>query len=73
MLKSLKTKWWGVIILSVINLYLVGLFSEYIINREVMKEIQIVLTLVILFTTVYTMKVGISFIYNYFKKETKND
>lgn len=73
MLKNLKTKWWGVIILSVINLYLVGLFSEYIINREVMKEIQIVLTLVILFTTFYTTKVGISFIYNYLKKGEKND
>jgi hypothetical protein len=45
MLKSLKTKWWGVALLSLINLYVIGLFSEYIISREVIKEIQIVLTL----------------------------
>jgi hypothetical protein len=73
MLKNLKTKWWGVTILLLINLYLVSLFSEYIINREVIKEVQMILTLVIIFTTFYTTKVGINFIYNYLKKEEKND
>ena len=72
MLKNLTTKWWGVTILSLINLYLIGLFSEYILNREVMKEIQIVLTLGVLVGVVYNIKLIVNFIYNYLKGE-KND
>ena len=72
MLKSLTTKWWGVTLLSLINLYVIGLFSEYIINREVIKEIQIVLTLGVLVSTIYVIKLIVNFIYNYLKGE-KND
>jgi len=71
MLKSFTKKWWGVSILSLINLYVIGLFSEYIINREVLKEIQIVLTLGVLVMTIYTTKLIVSFIYNYLKEEKK--
>ena len=72
MIESLTTKWWGVAIISLINLYLIGLFSEYIFSREVMKEIQIVLTLGVLVSTVYNIKLVINLIYNYLKQE-KND
>jgi hypothetical protein len=72
MLKSLTTKWWGVTILSLINLYLIGLFSEYIISREVMKEVQIVLTLGVLVGIVYNIKLIVNFFYNYLKQQ-KND
>lgn len=72
MLKSLTTKWWGVAILSLINLYLIGLFSEYIISREVMKEVQIVLTLGVLVGIVYNIKLIVNFFYNYLKQQ-KND
>jgi Na+/H+ antiporter NhaB len=72
MLKSLTTKWWGVTLLSLINLYVIGLFSEYIISREVIKEIQIVLTLGVLVSTIYVIKLIVNFIYNYLKGE-KND
>ena len=72
MIKSLTTKWWGVAIISLINLYLIGLFSEYIFSREVMKEIQIVLTLGVLVSTIYNIKLVINLIYNYLKQE-KND
>ena len=72
MLKSLTTKWWGVAILSLINLYLIGLFSEYIFSREVMKEVQIVLTLGVLVSTIYVIKLIVNLIYNYLKQE-KND
>ena len=71
MLKSLTRKWWGVAILSLINLYIVELFFEYILNREVMKEIQIVLTLGVLVTTIYNIKLIVSFMYNYLKGEKK--
>ena len=72
MLTSLTTKWWGVAILSLINLYMIGLFSEYIFSREVMKEVQIVLTLGVLVSTVYNIKLIVNLIYNYLKQE-KND
>ena len=71
MIKSLTTKWWGVAIISLVNLYLIGLFSEYIFSREVMKEIQIVLTLGVLVSTVYNIKLVINLIYNYLKQEKK--
>jgi len=57
--------------LSLVNLYVVELFLEYILNREVMKEIQIVLTLGVLVTTIYSIKLIVSFIYNYLKGEKK--
>ena len=62
------TKWWGVAILSLINLYLIGLFSEYIFSREVAKEVQIVLTLGVLVSTIYTIKLIVKFTYSYIKK-----
>jgi hypothetical protein len=68
MIKSLATKWWGVAILSLINLYLIGLFSEYIFSREVAKEVQIVLTLGVLVSTIYTIKLIVKFTYSYIKK-----
>ena len=70
--KSLTTKWWGVAILSLINLYMIGLFSEYIFSREVMKEVQIVLTLGVLVGIVYNIKLIVNFFYNYLKQQ-KND
>jgi Na+/H+ antiporter NhaB len=71
MLKSLTTKWWGISLLLIINLYLIGLLSEYIISREVIKEIQIVLTLGVLVSTIYVTKLTINFIHNYLKQEKK--
>ena len=72
MFKNLTTKWWGVSILLIINLYMIGLLSEYIISREVIKEIQIVLTLGVLVSTIYVTKLTINFIHNYLTQE-KND
>jgi len=68
MIKSLTTKWWGVTILSLINLYLIGLISEYIFSREAIKEVQIVLTLGVLVSTIYSIKLIVNFIYSYLKK-----
>ena len=71
MLKSLTTKWWGVAIVSLINFYFLDLFSEYIFSRETFKELQIVLALGVLVSTVYTIKLIVNFIYNYLKGEKK--
>jgi hypothetical protein len=68
MIKSLTTKWWGVTILSLINFYLVGLFSGYIFSREAIKEVQIVLTLGVLVSIIYNIKLIVNFIYTYIKK-----
>ncbi len=72
MFKNLTTKWWGVSILLIINLYIIDLFSEYIVNREVMKEVQIVLTLGVLVSSIYVIKLMVNFIHNYLKQE-END
>ena len=64
--------WWGVSILTIVYLYLIELFTEYIISREVASEIQIVLTFGVLVYTYNMLKLIYNFIYNNLKKE-KND
>ena len=72
MLKKFMLSWWGVSILTIVYLYLIELFIEYIISREVASEIQIVLTFGVLVYTYYMLKLIYNFIYNNLKKE-KND
>ena len=72
MLKKFMLSWWGVAILTVVYLYIIDLFTEYIISREVASEIQIVLTLGVLVYTYYMFNLIYNFIDNYLKKE-KND
>ena len=64
---------WGVIILTTIYLYVINLYFEYIINREVASEIQIVLGLVALSYTIFQIKLIVNKLSNFFKKEEKND
>jgi hypothetical protein len=63
---------WGVTILTMVYLYVIGLFTEYIISREVMGEVQIVLTLGVLVYTYYMLKLIYIFIHNNLK-EKQND
>ena len=72
MLKNFTLSWWGVSILTIVYLYLIELFNEYIISREVASEIQIVLTLGVLVGTYYILKLIYNFIQNNLKQE-KND
>jgi hypothetical protein len=67
MFKNFMLKWWGVAILSVIYLYVIDLFNEYVISREMMEELQIVFTLGVLVYTYYMIKLIYNFIYNYLK------
>ena len=63
---------WGVTILTMVYLYVIGLFTEYIVSREVMKEVQMVLALGVLVYTYYMLKLIYIFIHNNLKK-TQND
>ena len=72
MLKKFMLSWWGVSILTIVYVYLIELFTEYIISREVASEIQIVLTFGVLVYTYYMLKLIYNFIYNSLKQE-KND
>ena len=67
MFKNFMLKWWGVAILSVIYLYVIDLFNEYVISREMTAELQIVFTLGVLVYTYYMIKLIYNFIYNYLK------
>jgi len=72
MFKKFMLGGWGVTILTMVYLYVIGLFAEYIINREVMKEVQMVLALGVLVYTYYMLKLIYIFIYNNLK-EKQND
>ena len=63
---------WGVTILTMVYLYVIGLFTEYIISREVIKEVQMVLALGVLVYTYYMLKLIYIFIHNNLK-EKEND
>ena len=63
---------WGVTILTMVYLYVIGLFTEHIISREVMKEVQVVFTLGVLVYTYYMLKLIYIFIHNNLK-EKQND
>jgi predicted membrane chloride channel (bestrophin family) len=73
MFKTEKLGLWGVILLTTIYLYVINLYFEYIINREVSSEIQIVLGLVALSYTIFQIKLIVNKLSNLFKKEEKND
>ena len=73
MFKVEKLGTWGVIILTTIYLYLMNLYFEYIINREVASEIQIVVSLVALAYTIFQVKLIVKKAVSLFKKEEKND
>jgi hypothetical protein len=73
MFKTEKLGLWGVIILTTIYLYVINLYFEYIINREVESEIQIVLGLVALSYTIFQIKLIVNKLSNFLKKEEKND
>ena len=72
MFKKFMLGGWGVTILTMVYLYVIGLFAEYIINREVMKEVQMVLALGVLVYTYYMLKLIYIFIHNNLK-EKQND
>jgi hypothetical protein len=72
MFKKFMLGGWGVTILTMVYLYVIGLFAEYIISREVMKEVQMVLGLGVLVYTYYMLKLIYIFINNNLK-ETQND
>lgn len=73
MFKTEKLGLWGVIILTTIYLYLMNLYFEYIINREVASEIQIIVSLVALAYTIFQVKLIVKKAVSLFKKEEKND
>jgi hypothetical protein len=72
MFKKFMLGGWGVTILTIVYLYVINLYTEYVISREVMSEIQIVLTLGVLVYTYYISKLIYNFI-NKNLKEEKND
>ena len=69
MFKKLKESGWGLTILTVVYLWVIGIYFEYVPSREMMKEVQIVLTLGVLVYTFYIVKLIVNFIYNYLKEE----
>jgi hypothetical protein len=72
MLSKLKSTWWGVTILTIVYLYVLDMFFEYIISRDVPTEIIMLLTLGVLVYTYHTIKLTHNFIYNNLK-EKQND
>lgn len=65
---------YGLFLLTFIYLHVLSLYFEYVINREVAKELQIVLGLGVLTYTVLIVKLIVNLFQNNLKqKEKQND
>ena len=74
MLKKFISSGWGLIILTFIYLNVLSSYFEYVVNREVAKELQLVLTLGVLVITSYLLKLIFQYFQNNLKqKEKQND
>ena len=74
MLKRFMFSGFGLFLLTFIYLDVLSLYFEYVINREVAKELQIVLGLGVLTYTVFIVKLIVNLVQNNLKqKEKQND
>jgi uncharacterized membrane protein YagU involved in acid resistance len=72
MFKVEKLGVWGVIILTTVYFFVMNMFFEYVINREVYPIVQIWAGLIVLFYTVLMVRLIVNLINNFLKKE-END
>jgi hypothetical protein len=72
MFKVEKLGVWGVIILTTVYFFVMNMFFEYVINREVYPIVQIWAGLIALFYTVLMVRLIVNLINNFIKKE-END
>ena len=73
MLKKFILSGWGLFILTFIYLHVLSAYFEYVVNREVAKELQIVLTLGVLVYTSFLLKLIVNFIQNNLKQNEKQN
>jgi hypothetical protein len=73
MLKKFMFSGWGLFILTFIYLHVLSAYFEYVVNREVVKELQIVLTLGVLVYTSFLLKLIVNFIQNNLKQNKKQN
>ena len=73
MLKKFIFSGWGLIILTFIYLHVLSIYFEYVVNREVAKELQLVLTLGVLVSTAFLIKLIVNFIQNNLKQNEKQN
>lgn len=71
MFKKFVESGWGLSVLVVIYLWSLEVYFENVINREMTKEVQIVLTLGVLVFTSYVLKLITQFIQKFIKEEEK--
>jgi uncharacterized membrane protein (DUF485 family) len=72
MFKKFIFSGWGLFLSLFFYFHVLSAYFEYVINREVAKELQIVSALGVLAYTVFVIKLVINFINNNLK-ETQND
>ena len=73
MLKKFIFSGWGLIILTFIYLHVLSIYFEYVVNREVAKELQLVLTLGVLVGASYLIKLIFQYLQNNLKQNEKQN
>ena len=73
MLKKFIFSGWGLIILTFIYLHVLSAYFEYVVNREVAKELQLVLTLGVLVGASYLIKLIFQYLQNNLKQNEKQN
>lgn len=73
MLKKFIFSGWGLFCLTFIYLHVLSIYFEYVVNREVAKELHLVLTLGVLVSTAFLLKLIVNFIQNNLKQNEKQN
>jgi uncharacterized membrane protein YjjP (DUF1212 family) len=68
---KIKLGLWGVLALTFLYLFIVGLYFEYIINREVDILVQYLFSFVVLYYTVFQIKLIFNSLFKFNSKKEK--
>lgn len=66
-----EMKWWGVVLLSMIYMLIIGSYFEYIINREMNEIVQMIASVIALAYTAWQINVIVNFINKSIKTKEK--
>lgn len=68
---NFEMKWWGVVLLSMIYMLVIGSYFEYIINREMNEIVQMIASVIALAYTAWQINVIVNFINKSIKTKEK--
>jgi hypothetical protein len=70
---KVKLGLWSIVGLTIVYLYIMNLYFDYVVSRNVDGFLQMVVTFVVLFYTVFHIQLIVNSVINLINKKEKND